>query len=149
MSTIVSILKETEEIVPTGSKRAVEETLRQFLRRERLEQERVRAGRPDPHTSLPNSGADPIALACSVDERGGARNRLESSDPVPLRRAPHGVLADGVLATVVVGGFVDRARIEVQSWHSCADVMWVSALRFDGYGLRRGARRLDSGDEKT
>ena len=47
------------------------------------------------------------------------------------------VFADGVLATVVVGRFVDRDLVLVRAWPSCADAMWVSALRFDGDTVRR------------
>ena len=66
----------------------------------------------------------------------GRATGLESSDLIPLRRAPRGVPADGVLATVVVGGFVDRDLMLVRAWHGCARSMWVSTLRFDGDMLR-------------
>jgi len=40
-------------------------------------------------------------------------------------------------AIEVVGGFVGRDLVLVRAWHSCADAIWVSALRFDGDMLRR------------
>jgi len=40
-------------------------------------------------------------------------------------------------AIEVVGGFVGRDLVLVRAWHSCADAMWVSALRFDGNTIRR------------
>ena len=40
-------------------------------------------------------------------------------------------------ATAVVGRFVDRALMLVPVCRSCADAMWISALRFDGVRVRR------------
>lgn len=40
-------------------------------------------------------------------------------------------------AIEVVGGFVGRDLVLVRAWHSCADAMWIFALRFDGNILRR------------
>ena len=40
-------------------------------------------------------------------------------------------------AIEVVGGFVGKDLVLVRAWHSCADAIWVSALRFDGDMLRR------------
>src|SRR6516162_5771589 len=74
----------------------------------------------------------PIAATVRWASEMGRATGLESSDLIPLRRAPRGVPADGVLATAVVGGFVGKALVLVRAWHSCADAVLVSALRFDG-----------------